>query len=131
MVLNDVILKVGGEGGSVVLYGLRSGSDWMFSLDFINPASHAGQSQDQEIVDTWEGALTLLDRYQWHRLVPMRIHPDFREQVMDVVRARYESHEGSQVRVPQRWQEADINPCQVKGRVHSTDTWLYGLVDDD
>jgi hypothetical protein len=131
MVLNDVILQAGGEGGSVALYGLRSGSDWMFSLDFISPVSGHDKTLPEDIAVTWEGALALLDRYPWHRLVPVQLHPDFRDQIMDAMVRRYESDEGGSPPALQRWQEADINPRQVAERVHAPDTWLYDLVDDD
>ena len=44
-----------------------------------------------EVVDTWEGALALLDRYPWHLLFPLKVHPDFKQQVIDLVRGRYEA----------------------------------------
>ena len=38
--------------------------------------------------ETWEGALELLDRFVWHVLTPVYVHPDFRQAVLAVVRER-------------------------------------------
>jgi hypothetical protein len=131
MVLNDVILKAGGEGGSIVLYGLRVGSGWSFSLDFIVPEPTSPTFPNQDVVDTWEDAIALLDRYDWYRLRPVRLHPDFRERILDAVAARIGAGQGQLSPDVRRWEEAEASDSQVKGRVHSSDAWLYYLVDDD
>lgn len=42
-----------------------------------------------EMVDSWENALKLLDKYPWQNLFPLVVHPEFRELVLKAVVARY------------------------------------------
>ena len=137
MRLNDVILQVGGEGGSVALYAFRTGVDWFFSLDFIKAQA---VSTDDHVVRSWDDALLLLDRYPWHRLVPLRVHPDFRLAILKAVEHRYATEEGgpasengSAREVPDKWRQlcaatsaaGDLPSYKTDGSVHSSDTWLY------
>ena len=43
------------------------------------------------VVDSWEEALKLLDRYPWHRLYPLRVHPEFRQKIWVEVQRRLSS----------------------------------------
>jgi hypothetical protein len=92
--ISEVIVEVGAEGGSVTLYGIRTNGGWIFSRKSIDQsAAFIGESWEgleSQTVASWSEALELLDLYPWHRLSPVQVHPDFREQVLDVVKIRYE-----------------------------------------
>lgn len=125
MLLNDVILKIGGEGGSVVLYGLRIEDSWLYSLRFIKSREVACEGDGQEVADSWEGVLALLDRYPWADLRPVRLHPDFTERILKALDERPSTRgEGIEVRRG-RWEDTEMDGSQVNGPVHSSDTWLY------
>jgi hypothetical protein len=97
--VSEVIVEVGGEGGSVTLYGMRTNEGWIFSSKSIDhSAAFLGESWEgrkSQTVALWSEALELLDSYPWHRLSPLQVHPDFRAQVLDVVKVRYEGVEDS------------------------------------
>lgn len=122
---NSVILKVAGEGGSVVLYGLREGDGWRFSLDFIG----ADPDSEQVITDSWEGALFLLDRYFWPMLGPDRVHPEFKDRILAAVEERCVAEGISSSAPLQRWGGAPVDASEVDSPRHSSDSWLYDLDD--
>lgn len=103
---SEVILQIGGEGGDLTIYGVRTETGWRFSREVIDQnclmLDGTETCHSSEVVDTWDGALALLDRYRWHYLFPLAVHPEFRQQVIDLVRARYEA--GS---VPDRYGQLD------------------------
>src|SRR6266581_3169696 len=68
----EVILQLGAEGGSVTLYGMETERGWLF----------------YPVVNSWEAAVALLDRYPWQRLCPLMIHPEFSERVRSAARDR-------------------------------------------
>lgn len=92
-VATDVVIKVGGEGGSITLYGRRRGEGWIFSLQSLDQSpmffDEPSEQKNSLAVATWPEALALLDSYPWHRLCPDEVHPDFRTAVLDAVNARY------------------------------------------
>jgi GTP diphosphokinase / guanosine-3',5'-bis(diphosphate) 3'-diphosphatase len=95
MSMLEIVLKVGGEGGDLTLYGSRTTSGWQFNLiaydwtplleDEGDPAIRHTSSR----VTSWAGAVALLDTYpQWAEFDPLAVHPDFREQVWKEVQSR-------------------------------------------
>jgi hypothetical protein len=95
----EIILQMGGAGISLTLYGLRLGSDkWKFLLDkdegtmadFLleEDADILPKLKTRSEVDTWAGALALLDRYPWTVFLPRAIHPEFRDLVLSAVQSR-------------------------------------------
>ena len=90
---SDIIIELGAEGGSLTLYGLRTERGWSFSL---NTSDWTRELIDEEpiqkrsgVVDSWDAALGLLDRYRyWPELYPISIHPDFKQQVWEAVQKR-------------------------------------------
>lgn len=95
MATQEVILKVGAEGGSIALYGTRTDRTWVFSLDVDDQTPtlmdespiHCSQTIDA----SFQHALKLLGRYPWHKLYPLNVHPEFRSVVLDEVRKRFGS----------------------------------------
>lgn len=89
----EIILQVGAEGGSVTLYGVRTENGWRFLCNVVDQTPRMLDEEeirrDSQFTSSWDQALALLDRYPWHRLFPIRVHPDFRQAVWSVVRTRY------------------------------------------
>lgn len=88
----ETILEVLAEGGSLKIQGRRHRAGvWEFAvatneaalLDLLDgvdgedPVRSSDVHGATEWVASWEHALSLFDRYPWHRLHPRRIHPDF------------------------------------------------------
>ena len=146
MINNEVVFEAAGEGGSIALYGLRTDTGWLFSFDFIDPtAAFANKTSimgARKVVSAWQGALELLADRPWHMLKPLRVHPDFREDILNALVAReLVPGGGGKSRHQQRWKELctslsggstpkDLSNYQVKENVHSSDSWLYGVVDE-
>src|SRR5262245_43693818 len=55
--------------------------------------------KDSEVVNSWEAALRLIDRYPWHKLSPLTVHPEFCERVWAAVQNRF----GSDRRPEEDW----------------------------
>lgn len=89
----EIILLVGAEGGGVTLYGVRDGEGWQFSFKMVDqtPVMLDGKEivRDSRLVESWDEALKMLDRYPWTKLSPIRVHPAFRKAVWSAVQQRY------------------------------------------
>jgi hypothetical protein len=90
----EVIIKLGAEGGSLTLYGVRTEQGWSFMLETIDQApkfiDEESFQKTSGIVDSWDAALELLDRYRsWPELYPLSIHPDFRRRIREAVQKRW------------------------------------------
>jgi hypothetical protein len=100
----EVILDIGAEGGSLTIVGTRAPDGWRFRLVRDETTLRAlFNAEDREGLEFWhqtdwvqsfESALALLDRYPWHRLYPLQVHPDFRQQVWAAVQQRYDKERG-------------------------------------
>jgi hypothetical protein len=51
--------------------------------------SASAPQRSSEVVNSWEAALRLIDRYPWHRLSPLTVHPEFCERVWVAVQERF------------------------------------------
>ncbi len=91
---SEVILKACAAGGSVTLYGVRTNHGWLFSRQVIDQTpeliDEPWVQHKSEVVDTWQAALELMDRYRWHKLYPREIHSEFKELVWAALVSRYE-----------------------------------------
>ena len=79
----------------------------MMEVDDSTPEliAEARDHNKSPFVDTWEGALKLLDQYTRSALWPVTIHADFTQQVWTAIRARLDSTtEISRSRL-KRWRE--------------------------
>jgi hypothetical protein len=83
----EKILVLGGEGGSVTLFGIRTeDSSWIFMKE-TNETALIDLLEDEDFssiainrskeVYQWSEALELLGRH-WSRLVPRYVHPEFK-----------------------------------------------------
>jgi NAD-dependent SIR2 family protein deacetylase len=99
----QTIISVGAEGGCIALYGkLTLSGQWVFrtSVNDIfsyeledEPSQSSGNvrklksslPKPEMEADSWEKALKLIERYPWPRLRPLKVHPEFREQVWNEI----------------------------------------------
>jgi len=111
-VASELVLEIGGEGGSLCLYGRASPDGWSFSRASSEHALVAMLKEDgewskkddarrkddlwryeEECFDSLEYALGMLDKEYpgWTLLYPLRVHPAFREAIFDALhyRARF------------------------------------------
>ena len=103
-----VVMRVLAEGGSITLAGFRSGGEWRFTmrvneavlLDLLDEPTVPSRL---ETARSWVEALSLIDRYSWHRLHPGEVHPEFRERVLEAVTARLRLDGGSSSEALDRW----------------------------
>jgi 2-phospho-L-lactate transferase/gluconeogenesis factor (CofD/UPF0052 family) len=90
----EKVLVLGGEGGSVTLYGLRTEDGrWTFMKE-TNESALVDLFDDEDLssisitrsneVYEWSDALGLLGRH-WSRLVPRYIHSDFKKLIWEEV----------------------------------------------
>jgi hypothetical protein len=108
----EVILDIGSEGGVLTIVGMRGANGWHFRAmrdetalyDLLNEEDREGlEFRDaSDWVDSFETALARLDRYPWHRLYPLRVHPDFRRQVWGAMQERFRK-DGRGDRNRDRW----------------------------
>jgi hypothetical protein len=129
MTKTEVIIKIGAELGSITIYGMRTERGWSFRRDVSDQTPELLDEEwiehSSATVDTWEGALKLLDKYPWFKLHPIQIHPDFRQQIWLAVQARLANAEISEFAL-QRWRE--LCACAVTGQgadeVHAAEPGL-------
>ncbi len=104
----EIILQVGAEGGDLSLYGRRTPSGWEFMREVVDQtAAMLGEQTIQhqsETVTTIDEALHLLDTYPWHRLYPLKVHPEFSVLILEAARARINKEGGSALRGLERWE---------------------------
>lgn len=109
MTTNEVILQVGAEGGSVTLYGVRTGKGWLFSRELIDQTALLLDEPEiqhtSQFVDSWDAALGLMDRYPWQKLYPVKVHTEFKSAILDAVLARFSSEKYIDHHHLRRWQE--------------------------
>lgn len=86
----EIVLQVGAEGGSIVLLR-KAGSPEEFSVRILDQSlSLVGEGEDitrQGTWDSWQAAVQSLDHYPWRRLVPLNVHPEYRETIWGLVSA--------------------------------------------
>lgn len=104
----EIILQVGAEGGDLSLYGRRTPSGWEFMREVVDQTAamldEPTIQHQSETVTTVAEALCLLDRYPWHRLYPLKVHPEFRVLILEAAHARITKEGGSALRGLERWE---------------------------
>jgi hypothetical protein len=98
--LCETVLEVGAEGGSITLIRERKADeDWQFQMTTNETALYDQLSEEDRneigehfaqtgYVRSFHEALTLLDRYPWFGLYPLKVHPEFLDRVLLEVRKR-------------------------------------------
>jgi hypothetical protein len=81
----EVILEVGAELATLTIFRFRQEEKTRFQVtvwdgapELLDEPSLIVQS---EPIDSWDEAVEALDKYNWHRFLPIQIHEDFRELV--------------------------------------------------
>ena len=105
IIATEIILKLGAEGGQLILYGIRTVTGWRFSLEtydcavlFLDEDDVADLPPETPGIDSGKirtrglairgQAIALLDDRPWECLSPEFIHPEFRAQVWKVIESR-------------------------------------------
>jgi hypothetical protein len=70
--------------------GVRTAHGWRFTRSVDESIDDLSTRNRSEPVDSWNAALSLLDKYPWHKLYPLEIHPEFRKQVWTAANERFE-----------------------------------------
>jgi hypothetical protein len=106
---SEVIVKIGAEGGSITLHGIRTKRCWVFSREVIDQTPELIDEEwiqhNSTVVDNWEAALNLLDQYPWFRLYPICIHPEFRRKLWLAVQERLQNDTERSKFMLRRWRE--------------------------
>jgi hypothetical protein len=96
----EIILEVEAEGGTLALFGSKNdvgewefwtGTDEAAFFDLLNEEDRhdlGSPVSTSESVASLPEALALLDKYPWFRLVPLEVHPDFRDAILIEVQKR-------------------------------------------
>jgi hypothetical protein len=100
-VLPEIVLKIGAEGGSLTILRERIAEQgWQFRVkvdettlyDMLSEEDRRGMRVEDfartEYAHTFQEALRQLDRYQWFRLYPLDVHPEFLDAVLAEVEKR-------------------------------------------
>jgi hypothetical protein len=100
----ETILKLGGEGGSVTLYGRENSEGvWEFSrernestlVDFLHKNEQKNLKgvlrTNSKIVRGWDHVIDLLPKY-WVHLCALTVHPDFAKSIWELVWPHVDVH---------------------------------------
>ena len=100
MTVHETVVEVGCEGGSITLFREReAGEAWKFRMgtnesavyDMLSEEDLAGLGAgitETRYVYSFDEALGLLDTYRWFGMVPLEVHPEYRDAVVLAVRER-------------------------------------------
>lgn len=127
----QVVLKVGAEGGSITLWGSKNTlGQWTFSLEGNESALEFLLDEDDVVLltrnrskqwlDTWEEALDRLNGYKWPRLYPLEVHDEFRDRVWHAIQA-------SRVETQWLWEWREICGVQevdIEEQIHVLADWM-------
>lgn len=88
----QAIVELGAEGGSLLLYGIESPAGWSFRVE-STAVELFDEEDDVALIErpwvvTWRAALKQLDTNPWTQLVPLSVHPDFRNRVVKALQTR-------------------------------------------
>jgi hypothetical protein len=101
-------VRASGRSGGADHCEVRSQRGWLYSTSVLDWTPKLIDEErilrDSNVVDYWESALRLLDRYPWHLLSPVSVHPEFRQQIWVAVQRRFESTGDSIARI-ESWRE--------------------------
>jgi hypothetical protein len=105
---SEAILEVGADGGSLTVFGERAADGkWSFRLarNELMLYESEGESGGRDLYigqsehfPSIQDALILMDKYPWHRLHPIEIHPEFFDAILSEVRKRGGEEEESRWR---------------------------------
>lgn len=103
----EMILKIGGEGGGLTLWGKQTETGWIFSRNVTDQSTTLfGEDEithTSSSVSSWGDAIALLDKYKWHRLYPLVAHQAFHKLILDAVIVRFKSEKNPRSRHIEHW----------------------------
>lgn len=94
----EIIVEVGADGGSIALWGRNlQANSWEFwirtdetsaydLLDVEDQQQLRSPVSTSTAVTSFSEGIFLLDNYPWIRLTPVRVHPEFRGNLLRVSR---------------------------------------------
>lgn len=104
---SEIIVEIGAEGGSIALHRMQTEQCWAFTMEVNDwTADLMGEEPIHHMsapVDSWEGAVELLDKYPWPKLFPVFVHPDFKRQIWDAVQERLPKISATSQSAQQNW----------------------------
>jgi hypothetical protein len=111
----EIILKAISEGGSLTLAGINAANGWRFCVvrdestmfDLLNEADREGLEfrHVSGWMDSLDSALGRLDKYCWHMMYALQVHPHFRRQIWAAVERKAREDYTERSRRPlKRWQ---------------------------
>jgi len=89
-----VVLKVGAEGGGISLIAQELATGWRYRYTMLDQTDlwlDEGGSEirrQSEWVYEWIDALASLDKYPWPLLLPLEVHPQYADRVLQAARER-------------------------------------------
>lgn len=94
-----LVLRVGAEGGDMTVRARWQGESLQFIAQLRDSTPLMLDEEDSGglairhdyTVDTLELALARLDRWPWHQLYPLSVHPTFAHEVLAAVKARFDA----------------------------------------
>jgi hypothetical protein len=115
----EIILKVGAAGGSLTLFGIKSpDGQWKFFQERNETAAYDLLSEEDRegltpvsrtpYMHSIENALLSLEQYPWFKLFPMKVHPEFLDEILEEVKRLGVKSE------IQRWREHLTRPLVLK-----------------
>jgi hypothetical protein len=93
---SETILKVTGEGGSILITGIKRNGAWRFSRQ-VNDSCNAFLDEDDQVTidhysqeyDDFTETLAAFGKYEWHLFNPTEAHPEFVKQIYTAVMERF------------------------------------------
>jgi hypothetical protein len=96
MPAEEIVLRVGAEGGSLTVYRVPFDEGrWLWHVVTNEVALYDLLGDDDDLdpsgalqrtsAESFEDAIERLDRYPWVRLYPLQVHKDYREAVLRAV----------------------------------------------
>jgi hypothetical protein len=107
-----VVVEIGGEGGSLKLFASAPPAAPNYVLAITDQSLLLiGEGEviegERGRATSWRGALKLLDKYPWHQLYPLYVHPDYLKRILAAVRRRLARRGPAHIRYRlQEWREA-------------------------
>jgi hypothetical protein len=121
-----VILEIAGEGGGITILGRQNAdrAGWEFARKMASDnwlLLEEGETPNSEYKEpplewkgSWDEAIGLIDRYPWAMLIPLEVHPEFKQDVLLEVTRRLTGGHPKYAWVPEDSKESAMERWQSK-----------------